>query len=73
MEDADEPVEELEEGSKTTIVRDYYEALLIAVIFLNFARIFLFQAFRIPSGSMADHLLVGDHELFECVPGIHAR
>jgi signal peptidase I len=49
-------------GSKST-TREYYEALLIAVIFVNFARIFLFQAFRIPTGSMAATLLVGDHIL----------
>ncbi len=44
-----------------TIFRDYYEALLIAVIFVNFAKIFVFQAFKIPTGSMIDNLLVGDH------------
>src|SRR6266513_1951544 len=41
--------------------REYYEALLIAVIFVNFARIFAFQAFKIPTGSMEDNLKVGDH------------
>ena len=46
--------------SKST-VREYYEALLIAIIFVNFARIFAFQAFKIPSGSMEDNLKVGDH------------
>src|SRR5436190_11507862 len=44
-----------------TTVREYYEALLIALIFVNFARIFVFQAFKIPSGSMEDNLKVGDH------------
>lgn len=47
-------------GSKST-VREYYEALLIAIIFVNFARIFVFQAFKIPTGSMEDNLKVGDH------------
>jgi signal peptidase I len=41
--------------------REYFEALLIAIIFVNFARIFVFQAFKIPSPSMEDNLLVGDH------------
>lgn len=41
--------------------REYYEALLIAIIFVNFARIFVFQAFKIPSPSMEDNLKVGDH------------
>src|SRR5204862_7324105 len=46
---------------KKSTVREYYEALLIAVIFVNFARIFAFQAFKIPTGSMEDNLKVGDH------------
>ena len=46
---------------KKSTAREYYEALLIAVIFVNFARIFVFQAFKIPTGSMEDNLKVGDH------------
>src|SRR5215213_373385 len=49
-----------EPQTKST-AREYYEALLIALIFVNFARIFVFQAFKIPSGSMEDNLKVGDH------------
>lgn len=41
--------------------RWYYEVLIIAVIIVNFWRIFVMQAFKIPSGSMTDNLLVGDH------------
>src|SRR5688572_8006256 len=48
------------ESQKST-GREYYEALLIALIFVNFARIFVFQAFKIPSGSMEDNLKIGDH------------
>lgn len=46
---------------RKSTVREYYEALLIAIIFVNFARIFAFQAFKIPSPSMEDNLLTGDH------------
>jgi len=49
------------DDQKKSTVREYYEALLIAVIFVNFARIFVFQAFKIPTGSMEDNLKVGDH------------
>jgi signal peptidase I len=49
------------ETDKKSMGREYYEALLIAIIFVNFARIFVFQAFKIPSSSMEDNLLVGDH------------
>jgi len=41
--------------------REYYEAILVAVIFTLFARTFVVQAFKIPTGSMEDNLLVGDH------------
>ena len=50
-----------DETQKKSTFREYYEALLIAVIFVNFARIFVFQAFKIPTGSMEDNLKVGDH------------
>lgn len=49
------------DDSGKSVLREYYEALLIAVIFVNFARIFVFQAFKIPTPSMVDNLLVGDH------------
>lgn len=42
-------------------LREAIEALLIAVIFMNFARVFVFQAFKIPSESMERTLVVGDH------------
>ena len=50
-----------DDTQKKSTFREYYEALLIAVIFVNFARIFVFQAFKIPTGSMEDNLKVGDH------------
>jgi signal peptidase I len=50
-----------DESHKKSTVREYYEALLIAIIFVNFARIFVFQAFKIPTGSMEDNLKIGDH------------
>src|SRR5436309_10751362 len=49
------------DDQRKSTVREYYEALLIAVIFVNFARIFVFQAFKIPTGSMEDNLKIGDH------------
>lgn len=46
---------------KKSTLRDYYETLLITMIILNFARVFVFQTFKIPTGSMIDNLLIGDH------------
>lgn len=43
--------------------RDYLEALLVAVIFATFARTYVVQAFKIPTGSMVENLLIGDHIL----------
>src|SRR5438045_9133239 len=50
-----------DDAQKKSTVREYYEALLIAVICVNFARILVFQAFKIPTGSMEDNLKIGDH------------
>ena len=47
--------------SKGHWFREYYEAILVAVIFTLFARTFVAQAFKIPTGSMENNLLVGDH------------
>ena len=41
--------------------REYLEALLIAGIFLGFTNSFVIKTFYIPSASMEDTLLIGDH------------
>ena len=50
-------------NSSRWLIREYLEALLIAVIFATFARTYTFQAFKIPTGSMEENLLIGDHIL----------
>lgn len=61
------PVEQLAAGERTagdkSLGREYLEALLIAVVVATFARTFVVQAFKIPSGSMEQNLLIGDHIL----------
>ncbi len=44
-------------------VREYTEAIVLAIILALFIRAFIIQAFKIPSGSMIPTLLVGDHIL----------
>ena len=46
-----------------SIVREYAEAVIIALILALFIRTFVIQAFKIPSGSMKDTLLIGDYIL----------
>lgn len=48
-------------AGERSIAREYLEALIIAAIFLRFANTFVVQTFYIPTGSMEDTLLVGDH------------
>jgi len=49
-------------ASKSTL-REYFESIVIAVILALFIRTFVVQAFKIPTGSMENNLLVGDHLL----------
>ena len=46
---------------KRSELREYFEALLIAALFLGFTNTFVIKTFFIPSGSMEDTLLIGDH------------
>jgi signal peptidase I len=48
---------------RKSVVREYVEAILIAVLLALLIRTFVVQAFKIPSGSMMPTLLVGDHIL----------
>lgn len=43
--------------------REWSEALVVALVLAFIIRTFVIQAFKIPSGSMEDTLLVGDHLL----------
>jgi signal peptidase I len=49
--------------AQKSLLREYLEALLIAIVFATFARTWVVQAFKIPSGSMEKNLLIGDHIL----------
>jgi signal peptidase I len=48
---------------KASVTREYYEAILVAVIFALFVRTFVVQAFQVPTGSMEKTVLIGDHLL----------
>ncbi|HIE91561.1 MAG TPA: signal peptidase I, partial [Acidobacteria bacterium] len=43
--------------------REYFESIVIAVILALFVRTWVVQAFKIPTGSMEQNLLIGDHLL----------
>ncbi len=54
----------VEVGKKTKgALRENIEAIVIAIVLALFIRTFVVQAFKIPSGSMKDTLLIGDHIL----------
>lgn len=48
---------------KKSGLRENIEAILVAIVLALFIRTFVIQAFKIPSGSMMQTLLIGDHIL----------
>ncbi|MBM3248495.1 MAG: signal peptidase I [Candidatus Omnitrophica bacterium] len=48
---------------KKSVIREWIESILIAVILAMFIRTFIIQAFKIPTGSMRPTLLEGDRIL----------
>jgi signal peptidase I len=48
---------------KKSTLREYFESIVIAVILALFVRTWAVQAFKIPTGSMENNLLIGDHLL----------
>ena len=64
------PVEkesESQPGSGKSTAREYLESLVVTVILALFGTTFLIQAFKIPSSSMEDSLLIGDHLMVDKV------
>ncbi len=49
------------QGNAKSVVREYLQVIIAAVLLALFIRTFTVQAFKIPSGSMEPTLLVGDH------------
>ncbi|MBI1956588.1 MAG: signal peptidase I [Acidobacteria bacterium] len=62
----DEPIAAPETVRKTT-AREYLESLVVTVILALYGTTFLLQAFKIPSSSMEDTLLIGDHLMVDKV------
>jgi signal peptidase I len=52
-----------EQVKRKGLIREYAESIAIAVLLALVIRTYLVQAFKIPSGSMEDTLLIGDHLL----------
>ncbi len=49
--------------NRKSVVREYAEAIIVAILIALFIRTFVVQAFKIPSGSMKPTLQIGDHLL----------
>jgi signal peptidase I len=54
---------ESERATHKSIIREYTEAIIVAMLLAFAIRVFVVQAFKIPSGSMIPTLLIGDHIL----------
>ena len=62
-----EPEAGSEQAAQKSTTREYLESLVVTVILALFGTTFLVQAFKIPSSSMEDSLLIGDHLMVDKV------
>jgi signal peptidase I len=66
-------LEEAELDFPKSTVREYFESIVITAIIALFAMTFVIQAYKIPTSSMENNLLVGDHLLVnKFVYGLHS-
>ena len=49
------------DGKKKSIIRDWSESILWALVVATIVRTFIFEAFTIPTASMEGSMLVGDY------------
>ena len=61
-----------EERKDVGIFREYFELISEVLIYVFFVMTFLLQSFVIPTGSMEDTLLIGDHLLVDKVAYSHS-
>src|SRR5262245_25123919 len=55
--------EDVAPSFKKSVAREYLESVVVAIMLALFIRTFIVQAFKIPTGSMEENLLIGDHLL----------
>ncbi len=55
--------ESVKPSFKKSVSREYLESVVVAILLALFIRTFIVQAFKIPTGSMEQNLLIGDHLL----------
>lgn len=54
---------QVEDQKSKSVLREYAEAIVLAIVLAVIIRTFVVQAFKIPSGSMLPTLQIGDHIL----------
>jgi signal peptidase I len=55
--------EQAVQGPRRTIFREYFESLVVTAVMALFGMTFIVQAVKVPTGSMQNTILIGDHLL----------